>query len=1156
MVGKSSRKSTITYDISRYYICMKSIVNYIYALLVFVFSLAPTTATAFSLDTYAENSVLSSGRWVKISVSQTGLHLISNAELSSWGFSDPSKVRIYGYGGNRISDVLSKDNYIDDLPVVPSKQIGRGIVFYAVGPVKWSKNSTNNYTHKQNPFSTVGYYFVSDKEMPRNEIKRIGSNGNFSNAATTFTERIFHETDAVSIGETGHMLLGEDFKYNRTQSFSFSLPGKTTNDVWMECSFVTKTLSSSSSLSFTANGAAIPAVASDVIPSAPNSGYVHGKIGTTRKSFTVNGDQLNLGITYSSSVTVHLSYIDYIDINYLRAISLSNGRLHFRSSNTAVKLAGATKSTHVWDVTEPLSIKELNTTAVDNGVAWINDYTGDREYAAWNENGSFYSTTFIKNISNQNLHGLTTPDMVIFTVSSWKNQAERIAQLHRNSSDSLRVEIVVQDNVFNEFASGNPDVNSFRKMLKMMWDRGNASSRPLKYALFLGRGVYDNRKLSSAIKALNIKTMPIWQSDEGVSDNDSFTTDDIFGFLEDNSGQSMNKDIVCISVGRLPVKSSSEAEEVVDKLYKHVYSSPKKNWKNQVLLVADDNDNGIHMTQSEAAFRNFRKSESGQQFFYNKVYIDAFPMVGNNYPEAHNKMMQKLNEGIAWWNYVGHANPTSWTGEGLLSYTDINNMYLKQYPVLYAATCDFVRWDAQAVSGAEIMQLNPFGGIIAGISATRPVYISDNELMSNAIAKHAFTRDEDNRFLTLGEIHRRAKNDYNLNYTDKGNFQGNWNKLRYVLMGDPAMRLCTPELSVRLESIDGEAVTPEAQVTIKARQHVNLKGAIYDRKGNKMNNFNGVISVSMYDAEKSTTSNGNGKEGAKITFEEQGGIIYAERDSVINGEFSIDAIMPSEVTNNFRPAALNMYAYSTENNDDAMGCNRDFFIYGYDETAPEDDSAPVITSFYLNHESFKNGDNVNESPMVIASFFDDQAINLSSSGIGHQITLTLDDSKTYTDVAQYYTPDIASDATGSIAYPIENLTAGSHSLRLKVWDTSGNSTESTINFFVTPGLAPIIYDVYSDANPATTEANFYLTHNRPDAMITVTLNVYNLMGRLEWSTTEKGRSDMFKSFPITWDLCDMAGRRVNRGIYIYQATISTDGTQYSTATKKIAVAAQ
>lgn len=75
-------------------------------------------------------------------------------------------------------------------------------------------------------------------------------------------------------------------------------------------------------------------------------------------------------------------------------------------------------------------------------------------------------------------------------------------------------------------------------------------------------------------------------------------------------------------------------------------------------------------------------------------------------------------------------------------------------------------------------------------------------------------------------------------------------------------------------------------------------------------------------------------------------------------------------------------------------------------------------------------------------------------------------------------------------------------------------------------------------------------------MIEVTVTVFNLMGQPVWSTSRTGRSDLFSSFPINWNLCDNAGRRVNRGIYLYRASVTCDGMESDTKTHKIAVAAQ
>ena len=125
-----------------------------------------------------------------------------------------------------------------------------------------------------------------------------------------------------------------------------------------------------------------------------------------------------------------------------------------------------------------------------------------------------------------------------------------------------------------------------------------------------------------------------------------------------------------------------------------------------------------------------------------------------------------------------------------------------------------------------------------------------------------------------------------------------------------------------------------------------------------------------------------------------------------------------------------------------------------------------------------------------------------------------------------------------------------------MWDTAGNSTEKEISLNVEQGIAPRIFDVYTDASPAVDEVNFYIRHDRPDAMATVEVQVFDLMGQLVWSSSRTGQSDMSISTPINWNLCNLAGHRVNRGIYVYKALISTDGQQFSSKANKLAVAPQ
>ncbi|MDE5659121.1 MAG: hypothetical protein K2I25_08860, partial [Muribaculaceae bacterium] len=535
------------------------------------------------------------------------------------------------------------------------------------------------------------------------------------------------------------------------------------------------------------------------------------------------------------------------------------------------------------------------------------------------------------------------------------------------------------------------------------------------------------------------------------------------------------------------------------------------------------------------------------------LYTDAYQLTGQGYPQARDFMFKTLDEGVAWWFYIGHANTTSLTHEGLLKLTDINNLYLRKWPIFFAATCEFLRWDANAISAGEIMWGHEDGGCIAQISANRPVYISENEYISRAMGRHIYTRDADGSRLTIGEIYRRAKNSSKV--TDSGVMLSDANKLRYILMGDPALYPAMPFHDIAIDRINGVAAGDYEQAIMQARQNVEVEGRVLDSEGNTMTAFNGTVASTLYDAEYSITTHGNGENGKPVTFEQHGNRLFAGNDSVKAGQFKVRIAMPSEITNNFREATLSLVAKENSGNtvsDYAVTANRDFYVFGTDDTV-KDDMPPVIKSIYLNHPSFRSGGHVNATPTLIAEISDNRGINMNTSGIGHQMNILVDGKKSYSDVAEYYTPAADGTPSGIIAYQLPELTEGEHSLRLRIWDTSDNSASETIEFYVSPGQAPVLYDVYSDANPASVQANFYLSHDRPDARVEVTISIYDMLGQPVWQSVTTGRSDMYLTSPVTWNLQDHAGHRVTRGIYLYQATIREGDSVSNTRTHRIAV---
>ena len=121
------------------------------------------TSSMLFAHTYAPHSVLQSGSWVKVRVSQSGVCKISYDDLQKAGL-QPNKIRIHGYGGAMLAQDFSIYK-IDDLPAV-SFWMEKGadgifnsgdyVLFYAQGPISWAHNG-NRFVHTRNPYSEYGY---------------------------------------------------------------------------------------------------------------------------------------------------------------------------------------------------------------------------------------------------------------------------------------------------------------------------------------------------------------------------------------------------------------------------------------------------------------------------------------------------------------------------------------------------------------------------------------------------------------------------------------------------------------------------------------------------------------------------------------------------------------------------------------------------------------------------------------------------------------------------------------------------------------------------------------------------------------------------------------------------------------------------------------
>ena len=178
----------------------------------------------------------------------------------------------------------------------------------------------------------------------------------------------------------------------------------------------------------------------------------------------------------------------------------------------------------------------------------------------------------------------------------------------------------------------------------MFYDRakttGTTADAP-KYLLLFGKGTFDNRKLISTSGENLILT---YQADESLNETQSYVTDDYFGFLKDNEGSSISSATLDLGVGRFPVKSTDEADVVVNKTINYMKNANNGKWKNQLCFLADDGDNALHMNQADNNARIVE--ESFPAYKVTKIYLDAYKQEinasGETYPVARKQMHDQL----------------------------------------------------------------------------------------------------------------------------------------------------------------------------------------------------------------------------------------------------------------------------------------------------------------------------------------------------------------------------------------------------------------------------------------------------------------------------------------------------------------------------------
>ena len=769
----------------------------------------------------------------------------------------------------------------------------------------------------------------------------------------------------------------------------------------------------------------------------------------------------------------------------------------------------------------------------------------ERPRPAPNLRGSFPSPEYVYAITNQDHHADPEADMVMIipTSQKLKAQAQRLAAFHEKH-DTLRVNIVPADELYNEFSSGTPDANAYRRYLKMLYDRAGHGGRAPRYLLLFGDCVWDNRLRTADCSSLNADDLLLcYESENSFNTVECYVDDGFYGLLDDGEGTNpQSADMLDLAVGRFPVRTEAEARVLVDKTIGYVSNKNAGVWQNVLMFMGDDGNNNMHMNDANKAADDIAARYPGYQI--KKVMWDAYTQemssTGRSYPEVSSIVKQQQRNGALIMDYAGHGRPDQISHESVLKLTDFKGFTNKNLPLWITASCDIMPFDGIEENIGEAAMLNQAGGAVAFFGTTRTVWANYNKVINMAFLRLVLGQDG-GKPMTMGEAQRQAKN---LMITAGQDLTTN--KLQYSLLGDPAIALNQPQMKVVVDSVNGQPVG-SVPIMLKAASVARVSGHIENAT-----RFNGTMTAVVLDSKELVTCRQNASADADSSFQfyNRSKAIYSGSDSVVAGKFSLRFAVPVDLNYSGDTGEMNIYAVNNEHTLTAHGYTDNFVLGG--SAALTDTVGPKIFC-YLNTPDFVSGDRVNTTPYFVAQISDDDGINATGNGVGHDMQLIIDGKATQTyTLNDNFAYDFGTYTSGSVGFTLPMLEPGPHKLMFRAWDTMNNPSTVQLDFNVVKGLKPTIYNVSATRNPASTSTTFIISHNFGGSNVDVILDVYDLSGRLLWTHSESGPSTT-GTYSVDWNLTQNNGYRVPTGVYLYRARVSCDGSGVTSKARKLVI---
>ena len=661
--------------------------------------------------------------------------------------------------------------------------------------------------------------------------------------------------------------------------------------------------------------------------------------------------------------------------------------------------------------------------------------------------------------------------------------------------------------IYDEFGQGVADPGAIRSAVR--WGLDNWTGG-LSGVILTGDGHYDFLGHATTQPVM----IPPWIE---LRTNGYTCIDDMYTMVHENANRPE------VPIARIPVDNLSQLGACTAKLLAYNEGQNSGTWMNRALLVADDewgqgaNQNEtMHTLQCELIAEEVLPSWMSREKFYLIEYPwppGPWPPEGPHpeKPEARESFIETFNQGFLFMQYQGHGAPDQIAHEVMMLGEDVSSFVNgHRLPVSFWGTCDVGHFDnpgSDAIS--ETLVYHPAGGSISSVAATRGTTGWTNYHFFRSVIDSLFR----NKDLTVGDAIWQSK--LTLSAYSNNRF--------YVLFGYPDMPLPLP-------NSDGSVILSDD--TLWSGELNTVSGNGFQTEGlafiEILESSSNVIYTCLGDSQ--------------IPYIRYGGTAYNGSQLVEGGEFNIDCFIPVQsMTGSMARAA-------------ALALSSQFVVSGAEDPAvlalgtPQggDLEGPSVSMWIRGYEGIVHPELTGDITLE-AELSDSSGICLLG-GSGKELNLFVDGNGN--NVSSYFSYNRGSSVSGKLAYTLEALSEGEHTLILQSVDGLGNISMDTLNIRILEDSDLDITEALVYPNPGDGRRCFSFRISE-DAQVTV--SIFTVAGtRIEDLTQicSQGYNQ------ILWDGLDHDGDAVASGPYIYKINAEALGTSvFSRTTEEFGILA-